>query len=410
MRKNEKSTYRVRSPIQREAGISRRDVLKGIAAAGIAAGAGTFPAIANAGEKEIKIGFLAPLTGLETILGQMQVNCFKLAVDHINEAGGVNGHKIRYVIEDDQTTTLGTQSKARKLVYEDNVDVLIGCITAVERDAALSVCRPAGKLFLFPTYSSGGQCDKLFVGTGQVPNQQIDPVVPWLIEHYGKSVYILGSNYIWPKRSASFIKAAYKRNGGQVLGERYFPFGTQDFGSVLHDIEKAKPDLVWTMEVGTDLLTFLKQYRGYGLKPQLMTPLDEIFTRSQPHVTSGCLSSMSYFMAVQNDVNRKFLKDYKARYGDSPVDAIGESTYDATWLYVKAVQKARSAAANDVVKTLPEVSFNGPQGRVWIDKKNNFMTNHSMIAMSRDDGSWKVLKDFGDIKPEDSKCDLTHQA
>ena len=79
--------------------------------------------------------------------------------------------------------------------------MIVGMIASLERVAAKSVTIPAKKLVIYTTYYEGGECDKYLVCTGQVPNQQIDPMVPWLIKNMGKTVYVMGSDYIWPRGS-----------------------------------------------------------------------------------------------------------------------------------------------------------------------------------------------------------------
>ena len=72
-------------------------------------------------------------------------------------------------------------------------------IASLERQAALSVTSPARKLLIYTTYYEGNECDKYLVCTGQIPNQQIDPIVPWVTKNLGKSVYVMGSDYVWPR-------------------------------------------------------------------------------------------------------------------------------------------------------------------------------------------------------------------
>ena len=105
--------------------IKRRSMLKGMAGtAALSTGAIGFPGILKAADT-VKIGFLTALTGLETILGETQKRCFELAVDDINAAGGAGGRELTFIVEDDQTTTKGAIDKARKLIGQDKVDVII---------------------------------------------------------------------------------------------------------------------------------------------------------------------------------------------------------------------------------------------------------------------------------------------
>ncbi len=388
--------------------VDRRTTIKTVGGAAALAATGLgFPAILKA-QDQVKIGFLTALTGLETILGETQLNCFKMAVDEINEQGGANGREVTYVVEDDQTSTQGTIDKARKLIHQDQVDVIIGLIASLEHVAARSVTRPARKLLMYTTYYEGGVCEPYFVGTGQVPNQQIDPMVPWLTENVGKSVYIIGSDYIWPRESAKAIQAAFEARGGKVLGIQFFPFGTQDFGPVFEDIRQKKPDMVWTMIAGADGVTVVKQYRSFEMAPQLVgNGWDPVYSFSHPELVRGAISNQSYFMDIDTPENRAFVKNYQARYGaDKPVNAIGEAAYDAAWLYTKAVAKADSTDDAKVIEALPKVEFDAPQGPVRISAKNNHMVCNSILARGAGK-TWDVIKDFGQIPPEIPGCDLT---
>jgi ABC-type branched-subunit amino acid transport system substrate-binding protein len=101
--------------------ITRRTTLKtfGAGAAAVASMSLGMPSILRAQEGPIKLGFLSGLTGLETILGETQLNCFNLAIAEINNAGGIAGRQIDVTVEDDQTTPRGAIDKARKLVNDD---------------------------------------------------------------------------------------------------------------------------------------------------------------------------------------------------------------------------------------------------------------------------------------------------
>ncbi len=388
--------------------LSRRTTIKGIAGAAALSATGLgFPAILKA-QDQVKIGFLTALTGLETILGETQLNCFKLAVEEINAQGGIDGREIDYLVEDDQTTTKGCIDKARKLIYQDNVDAIIGLIASLEHVAARSVTTPAKKLLIYTTYYEGEVCEKYFAATGQVPNQQIDPMTKWLTQNVGSSVYVLGSDYIWPRQSAEAIRAAFEANGGRVLGADFFPFGTQDFGPALQKVKAANPDMVWVMIAGADGVTALKQYRSFGMEPQLVSNgLDEIYSFAHPDLAAGSISNMAYFMGIDTPRNRAFVKAYRARFGaDKPINAIGEAAYDATWLYALAVGKAGSTEDEKVIEALSKVDFDAPQGHVNMSAKNNHMLCNSILARARPDGVWETIENFGQIKPEIPGCNL----
>jgi urea transport system substrate-binding protein len=389
--------------------ITRRTTLKGLAGAtALATGSFGFPAILKAADK-VKVGFLSALTGLETILGETQLNCFKLAVEEVNAQGGAGGREIEYLVEDDQTTTKGTIEKARKLTFQDNVDVIIGLIASLEHVAARSVTTPAEQLLIYTTYYEGEVCEPYFFATGQVPNQQIDPMTSWLTKNVGKSVSILGSDYIWPRKSAEAIKRAFETNGGNVVAAEFFPFGTQDFGPALQKVRQANPDMVWIMVAGADGVTALKQYRSFDMKPLLVSNgLDEIYSFAHPDLCEGAYSNQAYFMGLQNPQNQTFIESYQAKFGQgAPINAIGEAAYDAVWLYALAVAKADSTETEKVIPALSQVEFDAPQGHVNFSAKNNHMRCNSILAKANAEGVWETVENFGQIDPEIPGCSLS---
>ena len=389
--------------------ITRRNALKRIGASTLVASAFSLgmPNVLRAQEGSIKLGFLSGMTGLETILGETQLNCFKLAVSEINKSGGIAGRQIDFVVEDDQTTTRGAIDKARKLVNDDQVEAMFGLIASLEHVAARSVTTPAKKLLMYSTYYEGEVCERYFFSTGQIPNQQIVPSVEWLTANEGKTTYIIGSDYLWPRKSAEAITAAMEAKGGKVLGADFLPFGTQDFGPVFDRVKEANPDFVWVMVAGSDLITCIKQYQSFGFKQQLFSQgLDELFSFFHPELTAGTLSNQAYFMSLQNEKNAAFKKAYGEMFGaDKPIDAIGEASYDAVYLYKLAVEKAGTTETEAVINALTKVEFDAPQGKVNF-AANNVMRSNSLLARGNPNGQWDIVQSFGQIDPQVRGCSL----
>ena len=352
--------------------------------------------------RPVKIGFITTLTGLEAILGEVQLNCAQLALEEVNAAGGLLGKPAEIIVEDNATDPKLSIEKANKLMKQDQVDVIMGLITSAERNATVSVTSPAKQLLIYPTYYEGGHCDRYLVCTGQVPNQSVDPFVPWLIKNVGKTFYIAGSDYVWPRKTAEAVRAAVEANGGRVLGEEFFPFGTTDFASALNRIKSANPDIAWTMFAGNDAVAFGKQYRAFDMKPTVATNgLDEIFAQAVGPEADGIISNQSYFMTLDTPENREFLRKYQEKHGaDARVDSIGEATYCAMHLYALAVNEAGSAEPEKVLEALPKVSFQAPEGKVNIDAATQHMVTNSIIGRARADGMFEIIEHFGQVPPK----------
>jgi urea transport system substrate-binding protein len=390
--------------------LSRRKAVKRIGATGaVGVAALGFPAILKA-QDVIKVGLTIPITGLEAILGEAMINCYTLAAEQLNAAGGVAGRQISLVIEDNQTSTKGCIDKARKLLGVDEVDVIMGGVLSLERQATMTVTAPAKKLFLYPTYYEGGECEKYLVCTGQVPNQQLDHFVPYLMARYGKTVYIVGSDYVWAQVSSKIITEKVQANGGQVVAVELFPFGTQDFAPSFQKIREANPDMVWVMVVGSDSLTMIKQYRSFEMPQELVSQaFDELFARLgfPEGELEGMLCSQSYFMTLDNPNNKAFLDAFKARFGpDKMVDCIAEACYCSLMLYARTAEKAGTTADDAVIAALGQVEFEAPQGRVSILNSNNHMICNSVIGRVRRDGFLDIVEELGRIEPVVPGCQL----
>ncbi|MCC2627120.1 MAG: hypothetical protein K0S14_770 [Thermomicrobiales bacterium] len=386
----------------------RRTLLKaGSAGAAMATVGGRWVGVAEAQDDAIKIGFLTALTGLETILGETQLECAQMAVDEINAAGGVLGRQLTLLVEDDATDPRVTVEKANKLMKQDQVDVIVGMITSAERNAAVSVTARAQELVIYPTYYEGGHCEKYLVCTGQIPNQSIDPFVPWIFENVGSTFYVAGSDYVWPRDTAKALRTTVEAAGGQILGEEYFPFGTTDFSSVFNRVRDAQPEVFWTMMAGSDAVAFVKQYASTGLDIQVCTNgLDELFGAAVPEI-AGTISNQSYFMTLDTPANNAFVDAFQTKFGaDKRINAISEATYDAIYLYARAIEEAGSTEVEPVLAALGTVEFDAPQGKVNIDPENQHMLTNSIIGRADERGMFAIIENFGQVPPKLEGCKL----
>lgn len=386
--------------------LSRRTVLKsgGAAAAFAVVGA---PAILRAADT-VKVGLSIPITGLQAILGETMINCYKLAVEELNDKNGIAGRRVELIIEDNQTSTKGAVDKARKLVGEDKVDVVMGTVLSLERNATLSVTSKAKKLFFYPTNFEGGVCDRYFVATGPIPMQQVDPMAPWITKTLGKTVYVVGSDYEWPHKMTEAINAALERSGGKVIAADYYPFGTQDFGPAYQRVKSLNPDVCWSMVVGNDAVTQLKQYRSFDIRQPLIAPLDEVFNKDAmpPLIAAGTYAPQPYLMSIDTPENKAFIAGFRKIAGaDKMVDSIGEAGYNGLHLYALAAAKADSFEDDKVLAALPSIEFAAPQGTVRIEASNNHCIVNSFVAKAKADGiGYEVVENFGKIAPVTPYC------
>ncbi len=366
------------------------------------------PSLARAAAP-LKIGLLAPLSGPLTRVGETNRNCAQLAVDEINAAGGLLGRPLQLSVEDTQMSTAVALQKARQLLMRDEVAVLTGMVLPSEREAALQAAKSTGRLVIFPNFDDG-RCEPNLLTTGLAANQRVDPLIGWLMREGGRSVCAvvsdIGSNR---KVLVPALQAAVKRHGGQFLNVYWLPFGTRDYGAVLQQIANEHPQIVWH-SIGDDPVTFVKQYRSFGMKPQLVTDIaHESLSIATAGASTDIIGVSSYFMSLENPENRDFLARYTARDAGphdprlgkyAVVLPHGECTYAGLRLFSEAVKAARSVDVARVKAALPGVSLNLPRGKTGVSRDGDHVLCQTRIGRALVDNSFAVLESVGPIAPQ----------
>jgi ABC-type branched-subunit amino acid transport system substrate-binding protein len=216
----------------------------------------------------MRVGILHSLSGTMAISEASLKDAELMAIAEINEAGGVLGRIIEPVIEDGASDPTTFALKARKLHRTRQGSTIFGGWTSASRKAVLPVLEELNALMWYPVEYEGLECSPQIFYTGICPNQQVGPAVDWLLQNKGKSFYLVGSDYVFPRTANKLIKAHLKRKGGTLAGEEYVPLGTTEFGDLIKRIKQAKPDVVFNTLNGDSNLAFYQQYKDAGISAQ----------------------------------------------------------------------------------------------------------------------------------------------
>lgn len=395
--------------------IKRRAFLKGSAAAGAGILAG-FPhiwikdySLARAADGEIKVGVLFSLTGTTAIIEESLNKATIMAIEEINEAGGINGMKIVPIVEDPASDPATFAEKARKLVVGDKCVSVFGSYTSASRKAVLPVFEKRNNLYFYPTLYEGRECSKNVIYTGAVPNQQQDEFVPWLVEKFGKKFFLIGSNYIYPKEENNYCKKLLEKLGGEVVNEEYVPLGHSEFSSVISKIKSTEPNVIFSTVVGDSVVALHRQYRAAGLDPAKM-PMASLTTSENEvaamggDAAAGHFTSAPYFMVHKSPENEKFVAAYRKRWGDDKVTHfVSEPCYFQMYMFKQAVEKlANSDISPDTIReAIKGVELIAPQGKVLLERENLHTWLWPKIAVAKSDGQFEVLKDSAEWKKPD---------
>lgn len=384
--------------------IRRRDFLKGVAAAGAGAGpliktSKTFAA------DPIKVGILHSLTGTIAIAEASVVDAEKLAIEEINAAGGVMGRKIEPVTEDGASDWPTFAEKARKLLEVDKVAAIFGCYTSASRKAVLPVVEAEQGLLYYPTYYEGQEQSNNIMYTAQEATQSVIAAINWLAQNRGKSFYLLGSDYIWPRITNKIARPTIEKAGGKVVGEDYYPLGHTAFGSAINKIRASKPDVILSTVVGGSNVAFYKQLTAAGVTSKTQTLLalavsEEELSGIGPENAAGFLSCMGYFQSIPSPVNQKFVKGFKAEYGSQRV--VGDTLacgYTSVYLWKLAAEKAGDFSVPKVAAASGDLSWDAPEGTIKFHKANHHLWKHARIGEFQKDGQVKILYESPLIEP-----------
>ncbi len=361
---------------------TRRDFLQ---AAGAATIAGSLPTAAFSADNDIKLGSILDNSGNLDIYGKPMVLATKLAVDEINEAGGLLGRKIKLIQYDSQSDIALYTKYAQQLVREDKVDVVHGGITSASREAIRQTFRRSNTLYFYNVLYEGGVCDRNTVVTGTTPAQAVEPIVERAMKKWGNKVYVLAADYNYGQITAKWISHYVAQRKGTVAKTDFFPLDVADFGSTIAKIQQEKPNWVCAALVGGAHMSFFRQWAASGMNKKI--PLaSTTFGVGNEHLAlspaegDGILIAGNYSQESPLPANKQFLAAWQKRFGDTKiVHEIAVSQYQGIKLWAECVRKAGSAEREAVLKAIESgASIQGPAGTVTIDAK----THHASLDIN----------------------------
>ncbi len=212
------------------------------------------------------MGLIADLTGPLSFVGLANANVARMLVGDINANGGLLGRQLELFVEDSATEDAVAAEVARKLVVDEQVAVVFGGIYSSTREAIKGpVVDESQTLYIYPEQYEGQESDPLIFCTGPVPAQQVDPFIPWLMERTGaKSFYLPSADYIWPRVLNQRVRDVVTANGGEIVGEEYFPLDHADYRETVELIGESGADAVFNTIVPPGLTPFFEQLYESG--------------------------------------------------------------------------------------------------------------------------------------------------
>ena len=355
----------------------------------------------------VKVGLLNSLSGTMAISEVTVSNALKLAIDQINADGGVLGKKLVPVQEDGTSDWPTFAEKAEKLISTDRVAAVFGGWTSASRKAMLPVFEKDHALLFYPVQYEGLESSPYIFYSGATTNQQIVPGLDYLKKQGVKTLYLVGSDYVFPRTANKEIKAYAKANGISIVGEQYQPLGSTEFGTIVNKVKASKADAVFNTLNGDSNVAFFHEYKSAGLTPAQM-PVVSVSIAEEEVKAIGTqylkdqLTAWNYYQTIKSPANTAFVKAYQAAYGGSkPTSDPMEAAYTSVFLWKAMVEKAQSFDVEKVKAAADGVTFDAPEGKVTVDGENHHLYKTALIGKVGADGLiYTVWSSGKPIKPD----------
>ncbi len=356
-----------------------------------------------------RVGVLFSDTGVTAVAERSQRAATLMAIDEINAHGGVLGRGIEPVVYDPGSVPARFREMASRLCDVDQVSVIFGCHTSSSRKAVLPVIESHSALLFYPQLYEGFEYSRNCVYTGAAPNQNSVQLVRYLARHYGKRVFLVGSDYVYPYESNRIVSDLYRQAGGKVLDEMYVPMRVHDIklSQVIQRIKKAQPDVVYSTVVGDGAALFYEAYRDAGFDTRThpiasqSTQEGEIRAMA-PGVAEGCITAAPYFSSLKTEANERFVAAFRKRHGqDISITSGGEAAYFQVHLYAQTLERAAGDRLSQLLPHLHGHAYTAPQGSVCVDSENQHTYLWPRVGRVAHDGSFEVVDDPGvRVKPD----------
>ncbi len=350
------------------------------------------PAVA---EEPIRIGFLTILTGALAAPGKEMENGIRLFLDENKQTLG--GRPVELTVLDSGGTPAGALTKARELVEQRKVHVIIGPLAAFEAYAIA----PYVNAHRIPTISPSAAADDLtqrkatqfFVrasSNSSLPTQPFGTYAAKTLGH--KKITTIADDFAFGHELVAGFQKAFEDAGGQIVQKLWPPLGTADQGPYIAQLRK-DIDAVFIGFAGVAALRFLKQFEDAGFKGKLpvlaaQVAVDEALLRSMGDEAVGVISASHYSAALDTPANRKFVVAYRKAFGTDP-GYYSVGAYTAGLFLKQALEKVggKVEETDGFLKALRSVSIpDAPGGPIRLDRYANPVHNIYIRRVERKDG------------------------
>lgn len=362
--------------------LTRRTLCLSTAILSLATLAPGFAGDARAEEAPIKLGIVAPMSGPNARYGAFSMHGAELAVKEINDAGGVNGHKIELYNADSQGTPVEGVSATRRLIDQDEVDFVIGDVSSSVTLAMQPIAEDAGVLLLNAassnpkiTYGAGVGGFKWTYRNYPTDENRALVVAKYAAEQRGFTKFaVLSVDSDYGRSAIEFTKKYLPDFKGEILSEDYYKEGEVDFRSVLAKIRDggAQAIIMYGLADTTPIIARQMVELGVAGKVTLIGNGEfntEKTIAAAPTALEGAVEAAAWLPAWDSPESKAFVEKFTTTYSEAPNNH-AYVHWDTVNLLAAAVREAGSIDLEAVREALSKIKYKSPVGEVSFDDHN----------------------------------------
>lgn len=355
------------------------------------------PAIATADEAPIKLGIVTPMSGPNARYGAFSLHGAEMAVKEINDAGGVDGHKIEIYSADSQGTPVEGVSAARRVIDEDEVGFIIGDVSSSVTLAIQPVAEDAGVLLLNAassnpkiTYQAGVGGFKWTFRNYPTDENRAHIVAKYAAEQRGFTKFaVLSVDSDYGRAAIEFTKKYLPEFKGEILTEDYYKEGEVDFRSVLAKIRDSGAQAIIMYGLADTTPIIARQMVELGLAGKVALVGNGEFNTAAtiaaaPTAMEGAVEAAAWLPAWDSPASKAFVEKFTSIYGDAPNNH-AFMHWNTVHLLAEAVHEAGSIDQGKVREALSKIKFDSPVGEVTFDDHNQ--AKMPMILLQIENGA-----------------------
>lgn len=345
--------------------------------------------------KEIRLGFMTPLSGPLTFLGREQEMGMQLALEQLgNKLGGI---PVKVFKQDGRMSAATANQAVTKLMEQNKIDILTGLLLS---NQTIAIAKPVADRGIFvisgvsgPKPLAGSKCHPNFFNISWQNEQPSEALGKWLTARKVDNVYAISQNYVAGRDHVAGVWYHYK---GKRVGEIYVPRRHSDYSGEIARIRAANPSAVFMFLPGRGGIAFLKQMGGAGLLGKIKVyggswVADEHSFKAVGDASIGAELSNPWWAQLDNPTNKAFVAAFRKKFGRNPV-FYAAFMYDVINLLDAAVKQAGGIGDKDKLRAaLRKADFKSVRGAF------KFNTNHFPI---QDYYIGKVVKKGGQLTHE----------